>query len=384
MSRERVPAVPQSAQNAAFLAVATAIALAMRLFLFPLESGDYQQFLHPWFETLRQNGGLAAVGLEIGDYTPPYFYVLALLTYLPVRDLFSIKAVSCAADVVLAVFAANLASGDRRLSQTWTAAYCAVLFLPSVFLNSAAWGQCDAMYVSALLAFVYYAWKGRDVAAAVSFGVSITLKLQAVFLAPLFLLLLLKKRLRWRSVLAVPAVYVAACLPAAAMGRNLWDLLTIYFRQAGQYNLLAMYLPNLYTWLGDSADPSIGRAGIFLAGGVVLCAVFFLWQQDLPFTLSNLLVLAFFFALLTPFLLPYMHERYYYAADLLGVCFAFHFPKKWWMPFAVCLSSAYVVCHNLFQTDFLPVQLLGVLILFVLVQLVRFLAGQLRKEGEAA
>lgn len=145
-----------------------------------------------------------------------------------------------------------------------------------------------------------------------------------------------------------------------------------------------MYLPNLYTWLGDSADPSIGRAGIFLAGGVVLCAVFFLWQRDLSFTLSNLLVLAFFFALLTPFLLPYMHERYYYAADLLGVCFAFHFPKKWWMPFAVCLSSAYVVCHNLFQTDFLPVQLLGVLILFVLVQLVRFLAGQLRKEGEAA
>ena len=91
MNRERVPAVPQSAQNAAFLAVATAIALAMRLFLFPLESGDYQQFLHPWFETLRQNGGLAAIGLEIGDYTPPYFYVLALLTCLPVRDLFSIK-----------------------------------------------------------------------------------------------------------------------------------------------------------------------------------------------------------------------------------------------------------------------------------------------------
>ena len=90
---------------------------------------------------------------------------------------------------------------------------------------------------------------------------------------------------------------------------------------------------------------------------MVLCAVFFLWQRDFSFTLPNLLALAFFFALLTPFLLPYMHERYYFAADLLGVCFAFHFPKKWWMPFAVCVSSAYVVCHNLFQTDFLPVQL---------------------------
>lgn len=71
-----------------------------------------------------------------------------------------------------------------------------------------------------------------------------------------------------------PAVYLAACLPAAVMGRSLWELLTVYFSQAGQYNLLAMFLPNLYTWLGESTAAEISRAGVLLAGGVVLCAVF--------------------------------------------------------------------------------------------------------------
>ena len=217
----------------------------MRVFLFPIESGDYLQFLHPWYETLRENGGLLAIGMDIGDYMPPYFYILALLTYLPVRDLYAIKIVSSLVDLLLAVFAANLASDGKRFSRRWMAVYCVVLFLPSVFLNSAVWGQCDAIYVSALLAFLYYVHRGRSNAAVLAYSISFVFKLQAVFLAPLLLLLLLKRRVRWQSLWILPAVYLAACLPAAVMGRNLWDLLTVYFSQAGQYNLLAMFLPNL-------------------------------------------------------------------------------------------------------------------------------------------
>ena len=44
---------------------------------------------------------------------PPYFYILALLTYLPISDLFAIKMVSSAVDIVLAIFAANLAADGR-------------------------------------------------------------------------------------------------------------------------------------------------------------------------------------------------------------------------------------------------------------------------------
>ena len=85
-----------------FLAAITLVAMAMRVALFPIESGDYHQILHGWFTQLKEAGGLGGIGLEIGDYMPPYFYILALLTYLPVDDLVSIKLVSCIADILLA------------------------------------------------------------------------------------------------------------------------------------------------------------------------------------------------------------------------------------------------------------------------------------------
>ena len=372
------PSMDEGLEDSIFLVLCTALAMMMRVYLFPIESGDYLQFLHPWYETLKENGGLLAIGMDVGDYMPPYFYLLALLTYLPIRDIFAIKAFSSLADIVLAVFAANLVDFERKSRVKWTAAYCTVLFLPSVFLNSGVWGQCDAIYVSALLAFLYYAMRGSSGKAVLAYSISFVFKLQAVFFAPLLLLLLLKRRLRWRSLWIFPAVYLAACLPAALMGRSLWDLLTVYFSQAGQYSMLAMFLPNLYTWLGDSTAAEISRAGVMLAGGVVLCAVFFLYRRGFPLSPANLVSTGLFFALLTPFLLPHMHERYYYLADLMSVIFAFYYPQKWYFAFGICTSSAYAVCHNLFGTDFLPVQALGGLMLGLLCLLARHLTQTLR------
>ena len=124
------------------------------------------------------------------------------------------------------------------------------------------------------------------------------------------------------------------------MGRSLWDLLTVYFSQAGQYSMLAMFLPNLYTWLGDSTAAEISRAGVMLAGGVVLCAVFFLYRRGFPLSPANLVSTGLFFALLTPFLLPHMHERYFYPADLLAVLFAVCLPREQRVPLLVPLCSA--------------------------------------------
>ena len=51
-------------ENILFLIVVTFLAMAMRFFLFPIESGDYLQFLHPWYETLKENGLHAALFLH--------------------------------------------------------------------------------------------------------------------------------------------------------------------------------------------------------------------------------------------------------------------------------------------------------------------------------
>ena len=155
-------------------------------------------------------------------------------------------------------------------------AYAVVLFLPTVVLNSAAWAQCDAMFTSALVACLYYFLIDRPNRAVLAFAISFVLKLLAIFFAPLLLLLFLKRKVKFHSLLIIPAVYILSIIPAAIMGRNLWDLLTVYVSQSKLYTSLCMSIPNLYAFLGNVASAPLGKAGVIFAGGVVLMLLYVL------------------------------------------------------------------------------------------------------------
>jgi Gpi18-like mannosyltransferase len=354
-----------AAERILFLIAVTALAFALRLKFLPFESGDYIQFLHNWFTELRDGGGLAAIGKNLGDYMPPYFYLLALLTYIPLRDLALIKMLSFAGDIILASYAMRLVR--RKYKEFWgEIAYAVVLFLPSVFLNSAAWGQCDSIYTAALLASVLYLMEVRDWACVTAFSVAFVFKLQSVFLAPFLLLMLMKGRIRWRCLLAFPAVYLCAILPAAVMGRSLTDLLTVYFRQATQYSMISMYLPNLSVWYPEDTPFPVGIMIALLAVLATLAAVLWFSQLEFDMTDGMTVSLALLSVLFVPYILPYMHERYYYPADILSVVFAFYFPEKFYVPIVTVFSSTYVVCHNLYHADFIHIRILSVLMLFCL------------------
>lgn len=379
---KRKELTPEQLENGLFLVLITGFALLMRLFLFPFESGDYHQFLQGWYTALKENGGFAAIGMNIGDYMPTYLYFLAFFTYLPVSALTGIKLLSTIADVVLAVAVMKLVNLNFQNKAYGITAYAVILFLPSVFLNSAVWGQCDAIFTSALVFCVYYLLKGRDVPAIVAFSVAFVFKLQAVFLAPFLLFMLLRRKIRPSSLLAFPAAYLVAILPAVIMGRSLWGLLTVYFSQAGQYSMIAMFLPNLYTWLPQDTPGYISKAAVVLAGAVVLTALFCLNRKKFRLTNGIIVTAALFFVLLVPFVLPHMHERYYFPADILSVVFAFYFPKKWYLAATIQMASAFAVCHNLFNTDFFSVQLLGVIMLFVILLVAVHLVRQIRENPE--
>ena len=208
----------------------SAFALYARFSMFPFLSGDYTQFLSPWYDMLKEAGGLAGIGLSIGDYTPSYIYLLSLLTYLPFGSLVSIKLLSCIFDFLLAVFV-MLVVINRQGSKTFgLAAYGITLFLPTVLFNSAYWAQCDAIFVSFLIICIYYLLKDRPFAAMLCFSVSFCLKLQAIFLLPLLLLLFLKRKIKFRYFFLIPGVYLLSILPAFLFGRPLGELLTISFK----------------------------------------------------------------------------------------------------------------------------------------------------------
>lgn len=386
----------EDAEKAIFLLLATMLGLLLRMVLFPFESWDYHQFLSEWYGLLKANGGFAAVGLNIGNYMPTYLYLLAAFTYFPISALTAIKLISCAADVVLAVYVMRIVNLRFGNATYGALTYAATLFLPGVFLNSAVWGQCDAIYTAALAAFVYYLMAGKENRAVIAFAISFVFKLQAVFLAPLLLLMVLKRKIRVGTLAFIPLVYIISIFPAVLAGRNLGELLLVYSSQSKLYSRLVMGLPNLYTWIpdGGNGDASqlpryFGTAAVLFAGAVVLFALFLLWRGQ--FTLSDemLVSLAMLFAFLVPFVLPHMHERYYYPAEIFALIFAFYFPKKLYVGVVMELLCVYAECHYLFGTDFLSIEILAVVALINLIAVARHTvrlaqSERLREVGAAA
>lgn len=304
------------------------VAFLVRLYWFDWQSGDYTIYLEPWFTQLKDNGGLAALKDPIGDYNVSYLFLMALLTYLPIQPLYSIKLLSCLADFVLAIYAARI---GNRLGGKWTGLclYAVFLFWPEFVLNSGAWAQCDAIYSAALVSCLYYLMAERPAKASVAFGVAVAFKLQAVFFGPVILLCLLKRKLKIRHLPLMVLPYVLFLIPPALAGRKILEMLTIYFKQTGTYSSsLSMNAPALLRILPDTLSEPIQKGiaytAILVCGVLVLATLWWAFRKWSVISDHELLLFSAFILFLVPYLLPYMHERYFYPAMcMILLCAAF-------------------------------------------------------------
>jgi len=349
-----------------FATLCVTLALVLRLALFHYETFDYYNFLGPWYDHLRQNG---FQGFKTGfsNYTPPYLYLLWLATYLPLPKLYAIKSISLLCDFALAFVVLLVVRLKYNRRPVWLAAFAAVLFAPTIFFNSALWGQCDALYTTFLLGALYCLlrdWAGR---ALLLFSIAFAFKLQAFFLLPLFFVLWAKGELPMKYFLLIPAVYLVLSLPALLAGRPLYDLMTIYLEQANTYPRLTSSAPNLYQWLPDNAK-TFGRAGLIFAVTLVGFLSYACLKSDAPWGKNLTVRLALASALLVPFSLPYMHERYFYPADCIAIVYGFYFPRRFYVPLAVVTISLFSYFPFLFS-DMTVIKLpyLALLLMVVLI-----------------
>ena len=318
--------------------VGLALAASLRLSLFRFESGDYISHLGLWYDYIQTHGGFSALADNFSNYTPPYLYLMWVATKLPVAKLAAIKLIAVPFDFLLA-FIVLLTVRHKYQNKTILMLACfAVLFAPTVIFNSALWAQSDAMYTSFLVGAVLYLLRKRPVAAFVCFSVALSFKTQAVFLAPLFLILYLKKRVPAWVVVLFPAIYFVFVIPAWLAGRPLRDVLTMHWQQAETFKQLTMNAPNLYQWLPDDYD-LFGRFGIVLALTAVFVFCLVVWKSRAEITDELLVRLALLSLLLVPFFLPRMHERYFFPADVVAIVYAFYFPRRFYVPLVVGLVS---------------------------------------------
>ena len=346
-----------------------AAAFVLRGLMLDYQSGDYNVFLTKWVDYFRTNGGFAGLKDSIGNYNIPYLYFLALFSYSGIRDLYLIKLLSIAFDVVLAFGMMKLAGVYTRSLPRRLAAYLVTLLLPTVILNGAYWGQCDSIYASFAVLSLWLVLSGRPKSSMVCMALSFSFKLQAVFIMPLFLVMLFAGKIKFRHFFIFPLTYVLEILPAVLLGRPFKDALLLYFNQAETVGSGLNYnSPSIFAFVnGEINAAPVSVAGVAITFIFVFAILF--WALSKRRHLGNhaLMGIALLFVVGIPFLLPHMHDRYFFMADVLILLPAVLYTG--FIPVAFFVSFASLLCYYsyLTQTYLMPLRygalsLLGVLI----------------------
>ena len=348
-------------------------ALLLRKYLLPIHSQDYNVYISPWYDFIKSHGGIRALKYNFSNYNEPYLYLLVIATHLPLLKITAIKFISILFDLLLALFVYLIVKIKYNSSYLPIIAALIILFLPTIFINSALWAQSDSIYTSFSLGGLYFLFRKKPFWSCVFFGIAFAFKLQAIFLFPLLFVLWITGEARFRYFLIIPLVYVLAIIPAYFVGRNFVDMLMLYLSQINTpSSSLSMSAPNLFQLMPVPLKQLLPwqHAGVIIALGGVLILSFVVLISKRKITNEIILKLALVLVLIVPFLLPEMHDRYFYLADVLSLIYAFYFPKYFYVPIVVqfCSLESYMpilMAKTVIDQAYLALPLLGIITLLV-------------------
>lgn len=384
-----------SAGRLLFAGTLLGVLMAARATMLDFTTADYGSFLHPWTEVFRE-GGFAMLAQNVGDYNLVYQYFLLLVSKTPLHDLYLIKLLSVVFDYALAMVMMRAADHYAGKDAAVTALLL-VPALPTVLLDGACWGQCDTVYVFFIVLALYLLETKRPMRSAAALAIAFAFKLQTIFFFPVVLLGLIHKRYKLRDAAVFFAAYLATMLPALLAGRPFMDALSVYANQSvGQYyDRLSYNAPTLYNlfpmmefgstrpfawaryvkdaqvlenneYLVGALMPALQNAALYACVALALMAVIYWLMHWREVTTDMTLNFALFCAIFLPFIMPKMHERYFFLADMLSVLYAFRRKDRRFMPLLVVGASfvsymAYLMRNRPVEDYVLSLVMLGAL-----------------------
>jgi Gpi18-like mannosyltransferase len=354
--------------------ISTVLAVWIRFTFRGFVSDDYSIFLEPWYLTLRAQG-FAAFHNGFSNYTPLYLYLLYFISnslrYL--LPLYAIKFLSIAGDFVCAWLVQQIIvvryGANSLLS--WIG-YAAVLLLPTVILNGSAWAQSDSIFTAAILLSFLFILRHRWTLAFIAYGIALSLKLQSIFFLPFLVLLGLRGFYSWKYWIWIPLPYLIFMIPSWIAGRPLTELLTIYFSQVDMYQLLTLNAPNLYAWISPNAYALWYPLGLCVGGMAALAYLLIGWKSKIPLTPPLLLQAAFLSLLLVPFVLPKMHERYFFPAEIFSIALAIYYPRLFFVPILLCGATWVSYLPFLYHMAWIPMPIVAVFVFGALISISAF------------
>lgn len=340
-------------------AVILVLSFIVRYAFLPFLSGDMGNFLSPWFEYLRANGGFKAMGTypwdttvisQPGDYPVGYFNLLALLSYLPGDGVTLIKLSSIFFDYVLAFAALGIIRTFSKNKFLQLIAFTCLVFFPTSILNSAVWGQADQLYVSLIVLTILLLVKKKPLWAMIPLGLALSVKIQTTFFLPVLVFMWLNKKFKLRYFLLAFLVTFMTFVPSYLAGAPFNMPFSMYVNQVTSMYRNANYgSGSLYAFfeMGVFKDGINAGADLALATTLIGITLLFLFHYKVPATSKNIVYVATLFSLVSPFVLPHMHERYFYFADVMLIIYVFVYRRKYFFAFLMSFSSLLTYTHFL-------------------------------------
>lgn len=335
------------------VALTLAAAAVFYAMFWPIVMDDVAQAYVPWLRHIVEAGPLHAFATPFADYNTPYLYLLALVSplYGALPGPTVVKLVSLGGTVWLAVATGRLLL-TLHVARAWRWA-ALIGLLPSTILNAALLGQCDALYAAPCIAALEAGVARRHRRMLLWCGIAIAFKIQAVLFAPFAIALLIRRRVPVRYWFVVPAVFVASLVPAWTLGWPASGLLAIYYRQTGYSPLLSLNAPNIWFVVQTLIpEQAITLSGLALACAVGATAAYITYFSVRLPERERMLPVAVLAVLVSCGLLPHMHERYFFVADIAVFAWAAATRDRsaWVSALLVqagstCAVMAYVLCN---------------------------------------
>jgi len=353
--------------------------MAVRSNLLYFHSNDYNIYLSSWVAVLRTMSVRNALATQVGNYNMPYMYILTIISRFYFPDLFLIKFVSMLFDILLAFFVIKLVSLRTDSINIKLAAYIGGLAIPTVILNSSMWAQCDSIYSAFALGFLYFSIVGKSKIAFLFLGLSFAFKMQAIFIAPMIIVFIIKNKLKLKDVWVFPMTFLTTLTPSIVAGAGLFDLILIYYEQFGYfYPMLSNNAISIWQLAHPLRyDMEIVNAALFVSAVSVTSLMYFVWVNKERITKTvDFIQLTYLFVAIIVYTLPRMHDRYFFLADVLSIVLFAYNKKLWFVPLVTIFVSyaTYIkFLTNHYLVDYLYLSItLGIVIVLVVKDLASF------------
>lgn len=327
------------------------ISILFRIFFINIKSDDYLLFLNNWWNKINEYGGFNSLKYTIGDYPDSYMFLLCIGTSITKNSLIFIKVLSAIFDILIFLFGYKIIkyfSKEDANKYSWI-----LILLPGILVNSAILGQCDSIYTAFVLAFIYNILKNHNKLALSFLGIAISFKLQSLFIAPVILYLIATKKIKIYDLFFIILGFILPFIPTILIGKGLIENIKILMFQTSEYNYFVKSCPNIYSlFLLNYKQINIFlKYSLAIIVGIIAIFISLHKYKD-GYNDTTFIYKSFLISSIVVFLLPSMHDRYFYLANILGIIYYIVTSRQYLKGY--CILSTLVYVLPVLSINFMP------------------------------